>query len=104
MGRNWAYLLGDLGAKEVASTTRADGPVIDVVRVGPDKVAKCTLVRDLLVAVDRPDLVDSGHVRREAAVHAKDPAVHQRCDRQQVKDLGAIPPRIRVPVLVLAFI
>ena len=103
-GAQRRYLLGDLGAEEVASTARADGPVLDIVRVGPDEVAKRTLVRDLLVAVDRPDLVDGGHVRREAAVHAKDPAVNQRCHRQQVKDLGAIPPRIRVPVLVLTFV
>ena len=57
-----AHLVGlvelgaDVAAEEVASAAGAEAPALDVLRVAPQQVAHCTIVRHLLLPVDRPDL------------------------------------------------
>mmetsp|Transcript_5081 Transcript_5081/g.16373 ORF Transcript_5081/g.16373 Transcript_5081/m.16373 type:complete len:211 (-) Transcript_5081:549-1181(-) len=65
-------------AKQPAGAPGADRPVLDVLRVRPDEVAKSALVGDLLHPVDRPDLVQQLHVGRQAAVDAEDGALDYR--------------------------
>ena len=56
-------------AEQPASTTGADSPRLDFFGVAPDKVAKGTLVGDLLSSRDDPNLVDGPDLRAQAAVH-----------------------------------
>ena len=44
-------LRGNFGSEEPARPSRADGPGLDVVRVGPHQVTEGALVRDLLLGV-----------------------------------------------------
>lgn len=46
-----------VGAEQVAGAARAHAPADDLLRVGPEQVAHGTLVRHLLFAIDRPDLI-----------------------------------------------
>lgn len=61
--RRTPYLVCDLGAKEPTSAARADGPGVHVLWVRPHQVTEGALVRDLLVAFDGADLVQSLDVR-----------------------------------------
>jgi len=61
--RERPYLIGNLGTKQPASTPWADSPGVYVLWIGPDKITKCSLVRDFLIAFNGAYLVQSFDVR-----------------------------------------
>mmetsp|Transcript_2097 Transcript_2097/g.5610 ORF Transcript_2097/g.5610 Transcript_2097/m.5610 type:complete len:365 (+) Transcript_2097:114-1208(+) len=97
-------LLHDLGPEEPARATRADRPSIDILGIAPHEVAKGALGGNLLSPIDCPNLIQSADIRAEAAVDAKNHAVDERRDREVVKDLAAVLPRVGRPVFSLAFV
>ena len=98
-------LVDDLGAEEDAGTPRRDAPLLDaLVGVGPEEVAHGAVVGHLLLAVEGADVAEGLDARREAAVHAEDPAVHKGCERHVVEELCAVAPHVRAPVLADALV
>ena len=97
-------LLGNRRAKQPAGPPRTDRPAVDVLRIAPDQVAERSPVRDLLVPVDRPDLVQGRDLRRQAAVHAQHGLVDERGHGEQVEHLAAVAPGVAVAVLDLALV
>jgi hypothetical protein len=69
-------LRSDLITKKPASTTRADSPGIDILRVAPDQIAECSLMRNLLCSGNDTDLIDGPDLGAETAVYAEDGAVN----------------------------
>ncbi len=65
----------DLGTKHPTGSTLRRSPLFNILGIGPHEVAKGTLVRDFLVAVEQADLIDRGEARGKAAVDAEDPVV-----------------------------
>lgn len=97
-------LVGGVGTKQPASTTRANLPALDILGIRPHQVAESTLVGDLLVAVDGSDLIEGLDIRRKTAVDAKNLTIDQSSKGQVVKDLSAVLPGIGAGVLLLALI
>ena len=93
-----AEVAGHLGPEDPAGASGVDGPVLDVLGVGPHQIAERPFVRDLNLAIDCPDLVDGLDLRTESAVHAEDLAVDDRSNGQVIEHLGAVLPRIGVAV------
>lgn len=96
--------LGDILAKSVTRTSRRDAPSAPVIRVGPEQVAHGTLVRHLLYAVERPDVVERVDAGREAAVQAEDLVVDERGEGEVVEEVGEVLPHVGVAVLAEALI
>ena len=67
-----AEIVGNLGPEDPTCTTGVDGPVLDVLRVGPHQVAERTLVGDLDLTVDGADLVDGLDLGAESSMNAED--------------------------------
>ena len=61
-------------------------------------------MRDFLISVNQSDMVESGDIGREAAVDAEHLLVDERGHCEVVEHPAAVPPRVGVPVLVLAFV
>ena len=59
---------------------------------------------DLLIPFDEPDVIEGPYVWRESSVNAEDLSVDEGGHGQHVEDAAAVPPRVRVAVLVLAFV
>ena len=97
-------LRGDLGAKQPAGPTGGDRPVLHLLRVGPDQVTEGALVRDLLVPLNQPDLVEGPDVRREPAVDTEDLAVYESRDGEEVEDFATIFPDVAIAVLGLTLV
>lgn len=47
-------------------------PAIYFFRIRPHQISKCSLIRDLLLPVNFPDLVEGFNIRRKATVDTKD--------------------------------
>ena len=97
-------LCGHLGSEQPASSTRGDGPALHLLRVGPDQVTEGPLVRDLLISLNQPDLVQGPDLGRQAAVDTEDLAVDEGRDGEKIKYFATIFPDIAVPVLVLTLV
>ena len=97
-------LCGHLGSEQPASSTGRDGPALHLLRVGPDQVTESPLVRDLLISLNQPDLVQGPDLGRQAAVDTEDLAVDEGRDCEKIKDFATIFPDIAVPVLVLTLV
>jgi hypothetical protein len=61
-------------------------------------------MRDLLVPLDEPDVIEGSDLRREASVDAQHLTVYEGGHRQHVEDAAAVAPGVGVAVLVLAFV
>ena len=72
------------------------------IRVGPHEVGQRPVSRNLLEALEYADLVQ--HVGRggEAAVHAEDPVVYDRRDRQVIEHVHKVLPHVGAPVFFAA--
>lgn len=66
---------GHLVSKEPARTARTDSPCVDIFRIAPYKIAKGTLMRNLLGAGNDSDLVDGADLGAETAMDAEHGAV-----------------------------
>ncbi|KAG7730348.1 hypothetical protein KL933_000143 [Ogataea haglerorum] len=98
-------------AEQVARAARRHRPGRDVfLGVGPQQVAHEPVVRDLLFAVDQPDLVDRLDRRAQPAVHAQHAAVRARAaqnvrpEREVVKHVAAVAPHVSRAVLAHALV
>lgn len=49
----------NLITEQPSSTSGANSPRLDILWVGPDKIAECSLMRNLLSSGDHSDLIDS---------------------------------------------
>lgn len=65
-------LLRDVLAERVAGAARRDAPAAAIVRIRPQQIAHRTLVRHLLDAIQRADVLERIDRRRQATVQAKD--------------------------------
>ena len=97
-------LRGDLGSKQPAGTAGRHRPALHLLGVGPHQVTEGALVRDLLVPLDQPDLIQGPDLGREAAVDTEDLAVDEGGDCEKIKYFAAIFPNIAVSVLVLTLV
>jgi hypothetical protein len=91
----------DFRAKEIARSTRRHSPTasVDIVGIRPQQIAKRALVRDLLIALERADLIDCRQVGAQPAVQAQDRPVDDGGDRQIVERFHTVLPRIGTAVL-----
>mmetsp|Transcript_23111 Transcript_23111/g.34804 ORF Transcript_23111/g.34804 Transcript_23111/m.34804 type:complete len:80 (-) Transcript_23111:67-306(-) len=58
-------------SEEPAGPSRTHGPTLDVLRVRPNKISKGTLVRDLLDAINHPNLIQQFHIGRKPSMHTE---------------------------------
>ena len=96
--------LRDVLAERVSRASRRYAPSAPVIRVGPEQVAHGPLVRHLLYAVERPDVVERVDAGREAAVEAEDLVVDQRGEGEVVEEVGEVFPHVGVAVLAQALV
>lgn len=61
-------------------------------------------MRDLLVAINRSDLIECADVRTQAAVHAKDLLINQGRQSKAIKALDAVSPHTGITILSEAFV
>ena len=85
-------LRDDVGAEEVTCASRRHAPPLSVLWIGPQEVTHGSVVRNLLLPIDRANLVERLNGRAESAVYAKDLAVDDGAQAQVVEDLGAVTP------------
>eukprot|EP00216_Chloropicon_sp_CCMP2111_P002954 CAMPEP_0198234436 /NCGR_PEP_ID=MMETSP1446-20131203/457_1 /TAXON_ID=1461542 ORGANISM="Unidentified sp, Strain CCMP2111" /NCGR_SAMPLE_ID=MMETSP1446 /ASSEMBLY_ACC=CAM_ASM_001112 /LENGTH=362 /DNA_ID=CAMNT_0043915217 /DNA_START=63 /DNA_END=1152 /DNA_ORIENTATION=- len=97
-------LLADVAAEEVAGTSRAEAPSRHVLGVGPKQVAHRSLVRDFLLPVDAPDLVQRRDVGRKAAVDSQHDAIHEGREAEVIENLHAVAPHVQGTVLADALV
>ena len=97
-------LCGHLGSEQPASTTGRNGPALHLLWVRPDQVTESSLVRNLLISLNQPDLVQAPDLGRQAPVDTEDLAVDEGSDCEKIKDFATIFPDIAVPVLVLTLV
>lgn len=92
-----------LVAEQPSGAAGTDCPRLNVFGVGPDEIAKGSLMGNFLGASNNPDLINSPNLRAQAAVDAEDLAVNDCGQDQEVKDLAARLPDRGIPVFLLAF-
>lgn len=63
--------VGDLAAKQVASTPRTCEPGVDVIWVRPQQVAEGSLLWDFSIPIDCPNLIQSLYFRRKSSVNTQ---------------------------------
>jgi len=73
--------------KQPARAPRGDRPCVDVLRVGPDQVAKGALMRDLAHPLDGADLVQGAQVGGQAAVDAQNLGVDDGLNDRNEKNI-----------------
>lgn len=79
------YLICDLWTKQPAGTSWTDGPGVHIFWVGPNQIAECSLVWNLLIPLNGANLVQGLDVRRKSSVHAEDLLVYQLKSGTQAK-------------------
>lgn len=77
---------------------------LPVVRVTPQQIARCPLVRYFLDPVQFPDLVQGLDRRRQSSMQSEHLPLDQRRDREVVEQVGQVLPSVRVPVLPHALV
>ena len=61
-------------------------------------------MRNLLVSLDQPDLIQRPDLWGQTTVDTEDLAVDEGRNREKIKDFATIFPDIAVPVLVLTLV
>mmetsp|Transcript_3560 Transcript_3560/g.6810 ORF Transcript_3560/g.6810 Transcript_3560/m.6810 type:complete len:278 (+) Transcript_3560:505-1338(+) len=97
-------LRNHVAAEEVAGAARAEAPAVNILRVGPHEVAHGAVVRNLLLAVDDPYLVERVDRWRQAAVYAENLVLDERREGEIVENLGAVAPDVDRAVLAQALV
>lgn len=93
----------DLVSEKPSCTTWADSPRFDLVRIAPDKIAKSTLVRDLLSPGNNSDLINGSDFGAETTVDTENLSIYDSRQDQKVEDLATCFPHRRIAVFLLAF-
>jgi hypothetical protein len=96
--------LGDILAKSVARTTRGYAPATPVIWVGPKQVTHWALMRHLLYAVERSNVIQCVDAWRQATMQTEDLVVDQGSKREVVEEVRKVLPDVGVAVLAQAFI
>lgn len=96
--------LGDVLPECVACTTRRDAPATPIVWVRPQEVAHWALVRNLLNAVERSDVVQRVDAGGKTTVKTENLVVDEGGQREVVEEVGEVLPDVGVAVLPEALI
>lgn len=91
-------------AEKVTGPSVTDDEPVDVVRVTPQQITHCALGRDLHLSLQLVDRVNGREIRGKTAVHAENPILDDRSQRQAVKHLSAVLPHIHATVLTNALV
>jgi len=95
---------GDIGSEKEASSTRRKTPARNIIRIGPEQVAHGSVMRNLLLSIYSPNLIDSLQHRTQAAVDAKDAAVDDGAQGEIIKDFATPAPYVAAAVLALTLV
>jgi len=96
---NVIELGGDFRAEQPSSSSRADRPGVDVIRVGPHQVAVGAFMRDLLSPLDETDLVKGLDIGGKTTVNAEDLAFYNGSNSEEIEHFGAVLPGVGVTIL-----
>ena len=99
-----AEVTGDLGSEDPSGASSVDGPIFDVLRVGPHQIAERSFVRDFYLAIDCPDLVDGLYFRAESTMHAENLAIDDCSNGEVIEHLSAVLPGVRIAVFPINLI
>lgn len=95
-------LSGYFGWEEVACTTVANRPALDdSVRIRPHQVTHVTRLWDLPHSLDTIHLIQKWDIRRQPTMHAHQWTIYYCNQRQVVKRLYNLLPRIQIAILPL---
>ena len=72
--------------------------------IWPDQITECTLVWNLLVPLDEPDLVQGPDVRRQSSMDTENLTVNEGGHCEHVEHFTTISPHVAVTILILTFI
>ena len=75
-------LINHLAAVEPAGPPGAGLPGENIVRIAPHHIAKGSIVRNLLVPINQPDLINGAYIRGKASVDAEHRILNQRSNGQ----------------------
>jgi hypothetical protein len=94
----------NLVTEEPASTARRNGPSLDILRITPDQVAKCTLMWNLLGTSDDADLINSTDLRAQSTMNAENLTINNGGEDKEIENLAARLPDRCIAVLLLALL
>ena len=97
-------VVGHLGAENPACTSGVDGPVLDILGVGPHQIGEGSFVGNLDFPIDGSDLIDGLDFGAEPSVDAESLSVDDGSEGKVVEDFGAVFPGIGVAVLPIDLI
>jgi len=92
-------LADDVAAEKVPSSTRAQAPTVDVLRIRPHEITHGAIVWDFLFAIQSADLVHRVDGRRQPTVYTKDSALDESGDGKVVKNFSAVAPNVDRAIL-----
>lgn len=99
-----AEVTSDLGSEDPPSSSCIDGPIFDILWVGPHQIAERPLMRDFNLSINRPDLIDGLDLRTESTMHAEDLAINDCSNGQVIEHLSTVLPRVRVAIFPINLI
>lgn len=91
-------------AKGVTGATRRDSPATPVIGIGPEQIAHGTLVRNLLQAVEGPNVIQTVDRGTEASVQAEDLPVDECRQWQVVEQIREVLPNVGIAILAQALV
>jgi hypothetical protein len=95
-------LLDDVFAEHVAGAPLTEAEALDVsLRIAPHQVGERSLVRNLLNALYRVNVLNVLQARRQPRMHAENLTVYGRCNGQVVKQIRKLLPYHLTPILAL---
>lgn len=66
-----AEVIGDLRSEDPTSSSGIDGPIFNVLRVGPHEIAERTLMRNLNLPINGSNLINGLYFRAESTMNTK---------------------------------
>ena len=94
----------DLVTKKPSSTTRRNGPSLNIFRVTPDQIAESTLMRNLLSTSNDTNLINGADLRAQTAMNTEDLSINDSSEDKEIENLAARLPDRSVTILLLTFL
>lgn len=66
-----AEVIGDFRSKDPSSSSSIDGPIFNVLRVGPHEIAERSLMRNLNFSINGSNLINGLYFRAESTMNTK---------------------------------
>jgi hypothetical protein len=79
----------DLVTEKPTSTTRGNGPCLNILRVAPNQITESAFMGNLLSTSYDPDLVDSSNFGAQATMNAEDLTIDDSCEDEEIENLAA---------------